>query len=130
MNRQQDITRRVIIDLKSVEGEIPRNPQGDPAFSNLGRVPKEESTGPVLNEPPTVRHVFTDDQIVALVNRALYQMEYSRTAHRERSQKLRDQEKPVKEAFKRLFPTTSWSNATEEMIKAAVAEVYSTNKGD
>jgi len=124
IGRPQDVTRRIIIDLKKVEGEIPRNSQGDPAFSNLGRVPKEESEGPVLNEPPTVRCVFTDDQIVALVNRALYQMEYSRKIHRERSQAQRDAEKPVKEAFKRLFPTISWANATEEQLKAAVQEVY------
>ena len=124
MNRQQDVTRRVVIDLKKVEGLIPRNPQGDPAFSYLGRVPKEESTGPILNEFPTVRHVFTDDQIVALVNRALYQMEYSRKIHRERSQAQRDAEKPVKEAFKHLFPTTSWAQATEDQLKAAVQEVY------
>jgi len=127
--RPQDVTRRVVIDLKNVEGLIPRNLQGDPAFSNLGRVPKDESTGPILNEPPTVRHVFTDDQIVALVNRALYQMEYSRKIHRERSQAQRDAEKPVKEAFKRLYPTTSWAQATEEQIKTAVQEVYKPKGG-
>jgi hypothetical protein len=118
MSRQQDVTRRVVIDLKKVEGLIPRNSQGDPAFSNLGN----ESNS--LRDNNSVLDVFSPDQIVALVNRALYQMEYSRTSHRERSQKLRDQEKPVREAFKRLFPDTSWANATEEQIKTAVQEVY------
>jgi hypothetical protein len=116
--RQQDITRRVVIDLKKVEGLIPRNSQGDPAFSYLGN----ESNSPRDNN--SVLTVFTPEQIVALVNRALYQMEYSRKIHRERSQAQRDAEKPVKEAFKRLFPTTSWAQATEEQLKAAVQEVY------
>jgi len=118
MNRQQDVTRRVVIDLKKVEGLIPRNSQGDPAFSNLG----VESNSPRDNN--SVLTVFSPDQIVALVNRALYQMEYSRKIHRERSQAQRDAEKPVKEAFKRLFPTTSWAQATEDQLKAAVQEVY------
>ena len=127
--RQQDVTRRVVIDLKKVEERIPRNAAGDPAFDALaGRV--EELDWPDSpNDKKTVLEVFTPDQIVALVNRALYQMEYSRTSHRERSQKLRDQERPVKEAFKRLYPTTSWAQATEEQLKAAVQEVYK-SKGD
>jgi len=111
--RQQDVTRRVVIDLKSVEERIPRNGAGDPNFLYLH--------GPV---GPTVLDVFTHEQVVALVNRALYQMEYSRASHRQRSQKLRDQERPVREAFKRLYPTTSWVQATEEQIKAAVQAVY------
>ena len=128
--RQQDVTRRVTVDLKKVEELIPRNSQGDPAFSNLGNsIPQPNQVelpnpGAVAAANPTVLTVFTPDQVVALVNRALYQMEYSRTSHRERSQKLRDQEKPVKEAFKRLYPTVSWANATEEQLKAAVQEVY------
>jgi len=122
MSRQQDVTRRVVIDLKKVEGEIPRSEDGDPAFTELGQTAglysfPEDGTKAVLQ-------VFTPEQVVALVNRALYQMEYSRKIHRERSQAQRDAEKPVKEAFKRLFPTTSWANATEEQLKAAVAEVY------
>jgi hypothetical protein len=121
--RQQDVTRRVVIDLKAVEERIPRNGSGDPAFTSLH--PHDHQDEPEF----CVLDVFTVDQVVALVNRALYQMEYSRTSHRNRSQKLRDQEKPVREAFKRLYPTVSWANATEEQIKAAVQAVYQP-KGD
>jgi len=119
--RQQDVTRRVVIDLKKVEGEIPRTKDGDPAFEVLddSHLTLAERQGKI-----TVLEVFTPQQVVALVNRALYQMEYSRKIHRERSQAQRDAEKPVKETFKRLFPATSWANATEEQLKAAVAEVY------
>ena len=129
MNRQQDVTRRVVIDLKKVEGEIPRNAAGDPAFEVLTCPYTYPSTGDHRENTPSdhkmsVLDVFTDDQIVALVNRALYQMEYSRKIHRERSQAQRDAEKPVKEAFKQLYPTISWANATEEQLKAAVQEVY------
>ena len=120
MSRQQDVTRRVVIDLKKVEGEIPRNAAGDPAFESLGLI-----VGHPTDQPGKgVLDVFSPEQTVALVNRALYQMEYSRKIHRERSQAQRDAEKPVKEAFKRLFPTTSWAQATEEQLKAAVQEVY------
>jgi hypothetical protein len=122
MNRQQDVTRRVVIDLKKVEGEIPRNTTGDPNFIHLQSNKQADDDNDDMSLG--VLDVFTPEQVVALVNRALYQMEYSRTSHRERSQKLRDQERPVKEAFKRLFPTTSWAQATEEQIKAAVQEVY------
>ena len=116
--RQQDVTRRVTVDLKKVEGEIPRTKGGDPQFVQLEKATEQHRWG------PGVLDVFTSEQVVALVNRALYQMEYSRKIHRERSQAQRDAEKPVKEAFKRLFPTTSWANATEEQLKAAVQEVY------
>ena len=122
--RQQDVTRRVVIDLKKVEGEIPRNAAGDPAFRFIFKDDEDNTTNEAALED-----VFTWEQIIALVNRALYQMEYSRTSHRERSQKLRDQEKPVKETFKRLYPTTSWAQASEEQIKAAVQEVYKPKEG-
>ena len=131
--RPQDVTRRVIIDLKKVEERIPRNDSGDPSFTHLQK--RGHRTDVTLeHQLEGLQDVFTDDQIVALVNRALYQMEYSRKIHRERSQAERDRDKPIKEAFKRLFPTTSWANATEEQIKDAVQVVYSAapnpEKGD
>jgi len=135
IQRQQDVTRRVIIDLKAVEDKIPRNQSGDPSFSYLGNsIPQPNQVelplpGAVATANPSVLTVFTPEQVVALVNRALYQMEYSRTSHRERSQKLRDQEKPVKEAFYQLYPNTSWAQATEEQIRHAVAEVYKPKGG-
>lgn len=122
MSRQQDVTRRVVVDLKKVEDRIPRNAAGDPAFEYLGALED------VPNGPTTILEVFTPIQICALVNRALYQMEYSRKVHRERSQEIRDREKPVKEMFKQMFPGTSWANATEEQIRAAVVAVVTQQK--
>jgi hypothetical protein len=125
--RGKDITRKVEVPLKELEGRIPRSKDGDPAFQFLRIDPLDrkglEEGGTNMNTT-AVLDVFTPEQVVALVNRALYQMEYSRESHRVRSQKLRDQEKPVKEAFKRLYPTTSWVNATEEQITNAVKEAF------
>lgn len=105
---------KVTINLKELEGSIPRNAQGDPAFTEL--TPSGDS------ENPSVVEVFQPDQVVALVNRALYQMEYSRTAHRNRAQRERDLMKPIKELLKQKFPGVSWINATEWQINECMEE--------
>lgn len=94
----------VVIKLQG--RDIPRNDKGDPAFGEL----------------VSVREVFTDEEITALVNRQLYQMEYSRTSHRERGQKERDKTAPVRAMVKELFGV-SWLKATDEQIVAAVKAV-------
>jgi hypothetical protein len=106
---------RVVVDLKRVENTIPRNKQGDPAFVALNVGEASRFTNTIA--------VFTPDEVVALVNRAIYQMEYSREAHRVRGQRMRDLEAPVKAAFKQLFPGTSWINGTPDQLEAAIRKV-------
>lgn len=114
---------KVTINLKELEENIPRNEQGDPLFLQLGEFLKPEDRNPKGDlVPPTVLDVFTPEQVVALVNRALYQMEYSRTAHRNRAQRERDLMKPIKELLKQKFPGISWINATEWQINECMEE--------
>lgn len=98
--------------------EIPRSAGGDPAFIALGREPDAI--------PPTVRNVFTDEEVVELVNRALYQLEYQHNAHKVRGQRQRDRERAIKQKVKELFHV-SWMKATPEQIERAKKEV---EKGD
>lgn len=108
---------KVTINLKELEEKIPRNEQGDPQFQRLGEA---HSTND--NSVVGVLDVFLPEQVVALVNRALYQMEYSRTVHRNRAQRERDLMKPIKEILKKKFPGVSWINATEWQINECMEE--------
>lgn len=82
---------------------IPRKPNGDPGFRTL--------EGDVLN-------VFTPNEVVELVNRALYQMEYQRSAHKERGQRVRDAERALRDKVKQMY-RVSWLKATPEQIAEA-----------
>src|SRR5262245_57167919 len=93
---------------------IPRNKAGDPAFAGLGDR---------FGTPPgvlSVLEVFTPEEIVELVNRALYQLEYQKESHRTRAQAERDRWAPVKEALKVVHPHTPFSKATERQIEDAL----------
>lgn len=85
---------------------IPRNEGGDPCFKNLD----------------LMLDVFTPEEVVELVNRALYQLEYQHHAHKVRGQAQRDREKKVKDKVKQLFHV-SWMKATPEQIQRATEEV-------
>lgn len=137
MNRAADVTRRVVVPLAEIQERVPRSPSGDPAFEGLSTYCT--GCGGLVISPDTVDNhkecsavggkivgsksvldVFTPEQVVAIVNRWLYQAEYQQIVHRKRAEEQRKQQKPVKEAFKRLFPGTSFINATDEQITAAV----------
>ena len=94
----------VVIKLQG--RNIPRNDKGDPAFESM----------------TSVLEVFEDKEIVALVNRQLYQMEYSRVVHRQRGQRERDKTAPVRAMVKKMFGV-SWLKATEEQVITAVKAI-------
>lgn len=94
---------------------IQRNKVGDPHFVRL-ETPADDIT------QDAVLDVFTPDEVVELVNRALYQLEYQHTAHRQRAQRLRDAEKPVKLMVRRMF-NVPWSKATDEQVRLAAEAV-------
>jgi hypothetical protein len=52
----------------------------------------------------------------------VYQLEYQHTAHKQRAQRQRDAEKPVKLMVRRMF-NVSWSKATDEQVMKAVEAV-------
>jgi hypothetical protein len=74
-----------MMEIKLAGREIPRNEKGDPKFESLSHVTQ----------------TFRESEIVELVNRALYQIEYQREAHRKRGQKERDVAKAVKAELKK-----------------------------
>ena len=101
---------------------IPRNQAGDPAFVRLyTRVESpDEWTIAYQAHGEDLLRVFNEEEVVELVNRALYQLEYQKESHRVRSQTERDRWKPVKEALKSVHPGVAWSKATESQISDAM----------
>lgn len=102
----------MIINLKDKTALIPRNEKGDPAFKwlntdhrvaveEIGMKQKELVESGNATTGSEVLSIFTAAEIVELVNRALYQIEYQKTSHRKRGQKLRDVEKALKEELKK-----------------------------
>ena len=69
---------------------IPRNSKGDPAFTRL--ICYEKHT------PDCLKCVFTDEEIVAMVNRYLYQAFYQLESHKKRA----------KAEVERLAPLKRW----------------------
>lgn len=100
--------------------EIPRNEAGDPAFTKLGLEGFVHDTWIITKG--SLLAVFTQEEIVELVNRAIYQLEYQHASHKRRGQEQRDREKRLREKVKELFHT-SWLKATPEQIRKAQEEV-------
>jgi hypothetical protein len=88
--------------------DLPRNDSGDVEFANIDEV---------------FEH-FDNEEVKVLVERAVYHMEYQRTHHKKYSALLREKEKPVKEAAKRLFPGIAYINLTNEQYQEALEEAY------
>ena len=90
------------MEIKLKGRELPRNAKGDVEFKTLGvhvapdMIVEDEKTG-AANEvqvtEDSVLNVFTPVEVVELVNRALYQLEYQRESHRKRGQAERDRMK-------------------------------------
>ena len=102
---------------------IPRNEQGDPSFNGLGL--SQEDYDFSYKEYAThndVLTLFTVQEVVELVNRALYQLEYQHNAHKVRGQRQRDAEKELREMVKVMYHV-SWMKATPEQIQKAKEQV-------
>lgn len=94
------------IPLKERDALIPRNVKGDPAFPTL----------------TAVQAVFTDGEIAEMVNRWIYQAEYSRVVHREKAKERYDALHPVKMKVRELFGV-SYIKATPKQVEKALEEV-------
>lgn len=101
-DRYEDSIR---IELKG--RAIPRNGDGNPAFQTMAEVDI----------------VFSEAERVALINRAIYKMQYQTEHHRKYSQRQREFERPFKAAAKRLFPHTSYINLTNDQMSRVVEAV-------
>lgn len=111
--------------IGELDTKIPRSKEGDPAFTWLGfegttigvELEKNET---LVCQPIGVLSVFTPEQVVYLVNKQLYALEYQREHHRKRSQEERDVLGPIRRKAKEMFGLSSYLMATEEQLEAAV----------
>ena len=120
--RKDDTIHRVVVALKDKQQHIPRNKAGDPAFQVLRNRLVADDYERQGADVDSLLAVFTPQEIVAMVNRHLYQAEYQQRSHLKYQQAIRDREKPVKEAFRRLYPGVAYINATPQQIDAAIRE--------
>jgi hypothetical protein len=94
---------------------IPKRADGYPNFTHY-----QIKTTDGSDDLQALEFQFSDEEIVELCNRALYQLEYQKTAHAKYQQRQRELQQPVKDALKKLYPGTSWIKATEEQLREAM----------
>ena len=86
--------------------EIPLSAGGDPNFGTMEELKK----------------VFSEAELVYLVNKQLYALNYQRETHRKRAAEERELLAPVKAKLKELFGV-AWIKATEEQQRGALKAV-------
>lgn len=103
---------------------IPRNAQGDPNFTQLYSEEREgeNSITYKLGEGDLL-DVFSPSEIVELVNRSLYQLEYQANSHHKYRAERLALEKPVREMFHTLYPKESWAKATNDQLSRCIEEL-------
>ena len=82
--------------------EVPRTPDGDADFTQLGvgheEIKRLYDSGMIPKG--TVLDVFTPDEVCELVNRAIYQLEYQAEAHKKHAAVRRARDKALRQALK------------------------------
>jgi hypothetical protein len=87
------------MEIKLAGRVMPRSEKGDVKFVYLNDSHMTAEPQPTA-DPTHVSGTFTPEEIVELVNRAIYQLEYQAAAHRKRGQAERDRMKALKAALK------------------------------
>ena len=100
---------------------IPHNDKSDPSFTYLGCEPWYEAHALEI-VPSSILEQFTPEEVVYMVNRFLYQAEYSRTVHRDRARAEADLQKPLKARVEAIFGI-KWTKATAEQLAEAAASL-------
>src|ERR1700751_5512469 len=90
--RRRGSREGALIEIKLAGREMPRNANGDVRFSALYGADQHD-----WDHSRPVMEVFSKDEVVELVNRAIYQLEYQAAAHRKRGQAERARMKALKE---------------------------------
>ena len=85
---------------------VPMSEQGDPAFTLLEDVLLQ----------------FTPEEVVAMVNRYLYQAYYSRQIHKERAKAETARQAPLRRKIREMFGV-AWIKATDEQIRKATEQL-------
>lgn len=111
--------------LREKEAKIPKDKDGNPKFGSLGCETMEGEW-----EPPSgsVLEVFSQQQVVYLVNKALYFLNYQREHHVKRAAAERERLAPIKKKVHELFHI-SYINATEAQLAQAVEAVRRDEEG-
>jgi hypothetical protein len=97
---------------------IPRNKVGDPNFLSLTPISNDET-----DKQPCILQVFSPPEVVELVNRSLYQLEYQARSHAKYREQRNALEKPVREMFFKLYPGETWAKATNEQLARCLQEL-------
>lgn len=115
--------RGKVVELRSRQHLIPRNLSGDPSFTILGC-----EAGLGMIPEGSILHVFTNEEVVAMVNRYLYDAEYRTTWQRQRQRRISENLAPIKAELRKRF-NVSYMNATEEQLKT-VTEYLAQQAGE
>jgi hypothetical protein len=87
------------MEIKLAGRVMPRSEKGDVRFAYLNDA--HMTAEPQGNaDPGHVQGTFTPEEIVELVNRAIYQLEYQAASHRKRGQIERAKNKALRDALK------------------------------
>ena len=105
------------LDLRVKANALPRNKAGDVQFTTLDDT--SDPTHPGAPQPGVLA-VFTPAEVVELVNRALYQLEYQARAHAKRQRRQTEELAPVKRAARRVYPNLTWSNLGQAELKVVM----------
>lgn len=108
--------------LSLKDRQIPRNKVGDPAFLYLLDV-EFDGSPPLADSMSALLAVFSPSEVVELVNRSLYQLEYQARSHEKRRLERESLERPVKEMFYQLYPKQSYAKATDEQLQTCMEEI-------
>jgi hypothetical protein len=105
---------------------IPHNSKGDPCFTHLGcekliAGDDWKATEPFYT-PNSILSQFTTEEIVQLVNRQLYAIEYQRTIHRQRARGEAEKMKELKAKLLEMFHV-KWNMCSDEQIEQAAAAI-------
>jgi hypothetical protein len=85
------------MEIKLAGREMPRDAGGDVKFTWIGTLPPQDFAEHEYHPDQGVFEVFTQQEVVELVNRAIYQLEYQAASHRKRGQAERARMKLLKE---------------------------------
>lgn len=88
------------MEIKLKGRNMPRNEKGDVCFKTLWDEDRERRPCESYWDT-SVLTTFAPDEVVELVNRAIYQLEYQRDSHRKRGIEQRARERLLREELKK-----------------------------
>jgi hypothetical protein len=112
----------VKLDIKAKQQRIPRDASGNPRFTRLYNTPNQGTFDSIA-----VLEVFTDAEVIELVNRCLYQLEYQSTAHKKADERRRVLLKSAEDKSRELY-NTNYDLLTDNQQRTVLAELRKERK--